>query len=82
MNCAPKLQAVSAYSPKLCAKCAPRKESGGVVKLVKGQLWYCCPVCGQKLHKLAPDAVCNGVTTFCKKCKWEGVMNIKERKGA
>lgn len=82
LNCAPKLQAVPAYSPKLCAKCAPRKESGGVVKLVKGQLWYCCPVCGQKLHKLAPDAVCNGVTTFCKKCKWEGVMNIKERKGA
>lgn len=82
MNCVPKLQAVSAYSPKLCAKCAPRKESGGVVKLVNGQLWYCCPVCGQKLHKLAPDAVCNGVTTFCRRCKWEGVMNIKERKGA
>lgn len=61
---------------------APRKESGGVVKLVTGQLWYCCPVCGQKLHKLAPDAVCNGVTTFCRRCKWEGVMNIKERKGA
>ena len=82
LNCAPKLQAVPAYSPKLCAKCAPRKESGGVVKLVNGQLWYCCPVCGQKLHKLAPDAVCNGVTTFCRRCKWEGVMNIKERKGA
>nr|DAW02711.1 MAG TPA: hypothetical protein [Caudoviricetes sp.] len=26
MNCAPKLQPVSAYLPKLCAKCAPRKE--------------------------------------------------------
>lgn len=82
LNCAPKMQTVSAYLPKLCAKCAPRKESGGVVKLLNGQLWYCCPVCGQKLHKLAPDAVCNGVTTFCKRCKWEGVMEIKSRKGA
>jgi len=82
LNCAPKMQAVSACLPKLCAKCAPRKESGGVVKLLNGQLWYCCPVCGQKLHKLAPDAVCNGVTTFCKRCKWEGVMEIKSRKGA
>ena len=40
------------------------------------------PFAQAKLHKLAPDAVCNGVTTFCRRCKWEGVMNIKERKGA
>lgn len=76
-KCAQKMQAVFAYSPRLCAMCAPRKEKG-MVKSVNGQLWYCCPVCGQKLHKLSPDAVCNGVTTFCKKCKWEGVMVVKK----
>lgn len=63
---------------QVCAK----KGEGGVVRLINGQLWYCCPVCGQKLHKLTPDAVCSGVITFCKKCKWEGVMNIRDRKGA
>ena len=63
---------------QVCAK----KGEGGVVRLINGQLWFCCPVCGQKLHKLTPDAVCSGVITFCKKCKWEGVMNIRDRKGA
>ena len=76
-KCAQKMQAVFAYSPRLCAMCAPRKEKG-MVKSVNGQLWYCCPVCGQKLHKLSPDAVCNGVTTFCRRCKWEGVMVVKK----
>lgn len=63
---------------QVCAK----KGEGGVVRLINGQLWYCCPVCGQKLHKLTPDAICSGVITFCRKCKWEGVMNIRDRKGA
>lgn len=61
----------------VCAK----KGAGGVVRLIGGRLWYCCPVCGQKLHKLTPDAMCSGVITFCKKCKWEGVMNIRDGKG-
>ena len=63
---------------QVCAK----KGEGGVVRLINGQLWYCCPVCGQKLHKLTPDAICSGVMTFCRRCKWEGVMNIRDRKGA
>ena len=63
---------------QVCAK----KGDGGVVRLINGQLWYCCPVCGQKLHKLTPDAICSGVMTFCRRCKWEGVMNIRDRKGA
>ena len=53
-----------------------------MVKKIGGQLWYCCPVCGQKLHIISPDAVCSGVTTICKKCKWKGEMNINMKRGA
>ena len=53
-----------------------------MVKLIKGRLWYCCPKCGQKLHPITATANCHGVTTFCKKCNWEGPMEIKSEKGA
>ena len=35
-----------------------------------------------RLFAEAVRQVCNGVTTFCRKCKWEGVIEIKSRKGA
>nr|DAI49748.1 MAG TPA: cysteine-rich protein [Caudoviricetes sp.] len=53
-----------------------------MIKLINGCLWFCCPLCGQKLHKIAPDAVCSGVTTHCKRCRWEGEINIGTKKGA
>lgn len=53
-----------------------------MVKLINGRLWYCCPACGQKLHQIAANAVCIGVTTHCRRCGWEGEMNIEAKKGA
>lgn len=50
-----------------------------MVKRIKGQLWYCCPVCGQKLHLMVPGAICSGVLTSCRRCKWSGVMEIKQK---
>lgn len=45
--------------------------------------WFCCPVCGKKLHRIEPGAVCHGVTTFCKQCKWTGFIDIDHtKKGA
>lgn len=53
-----------------------------MIKQINGRLWFCCPVCGKKLHPLAPGAICSGVFTQCRKCKWEGPMEIKQKKGA
>lgn len=50
-----------------------------MIKLIGGELYFCCPKCGKKLHRISPDAACNGVTTFCKQCKWEGELIIKQR---
>ena len=61
----------------MCAK----KTEDNMVKLIGGELWYCCPFCGQKIHKIEPDANCHGVTTFCKKCKKEVPLEIKADKG-
>lgn len=31
--------------------------------------WYKCPECGQKLFKIAPDAVIKGIQIKCKQCR-------------
>lgn len=53
------------------------------IKLIHGTLWLICPKCGKKLHPITADAECHGVGTSCKKCGWNGFINIngkKERK--
>lgn len=54
-----------------------------MVKLIGGELWYCCPLCGQKLHEIAPWAKCTGVKTKCKRCKQIITIEIEgaERNG-
>lgn len=53
-----------------------------MIQKIKGQLWFCCPYCGQKLHEITKEANCHGVLTYCKKCKREILMEIKAVKGA
>lgn len=48
-----------------------------MVKSINGVLWYCCPVCGQKLFKVGKNAQCSGIYLLCKKCKWNGEIIIK-----
>lgn len=49
-----------------------------MIRIINGRRWYCCPECGQKLHILAPGALCIGVVTRCRRCRWEGEMNIQK----
>lgn len=52
------------------------------IRLIGGELWFCCPNCGQKLHQIAPTANCHGVTTYCKRCRKVVQMEISNTKGA
>lgn len=43
-----------------------------MLKRIEGQMWYCCPCCGQKLLKVMGwDTHCSGLEGVCKKCKRE-----------
>ncbi len=53
-----------------------------MIRKIGRMLYFCCPQCGQRLHKITAKAECHGVTTFCKRCKWEGLMEIKTEKEA
>ncbi len=54
-----------------------------MVKQIKGQLWFCCPKCGKRLHPVLPGAVCRGVMERCRgklpdgtPCGWTGEIRI------
>lgn len=47
-----------------------------MVKTINDAQWYCCPVCGQKLFKIAPGAFAKGILMLCRKCKNEIEVNI------
>lgn len=43
-----------------------------MLKRIKGQVWFCCPCCEQKLLKVVDwDASGQGLEGICKKCKCE-----------
>lgn len=62
-----------------------------MLKRIKGQVWFCCPCCEQKLLKVVGwDASSHGLEGICKKCKseyeisisreeLEAVMTVEER---
>ena len=48
-----------------------------MIKEINGKTWFCCPVCGQKIHPVRPGA--QGVFAMCKgkkpdggRCNWAG----------
>jgi len=48
-----------------------------MVKEIDGQMWFCCPACGKKIHPVLPGA--RGVIAVCKqkradgtRCNWTG----------
>lgn len=54
-----------------------------MIKKINGQEWFCCPVCGKKLHPVVPGAVCRGLLAKCRgklpdgsKCTWTGEIKI------
>lgn len=53
-----------------------------MVKTINGNLWFCCPRCGNKLHPVEQDAICHGIITECVRCKWRGPMEVPNDKGA
>lgn len=44
------------------------------IKTTRG--WLCCPVCGQRLHKLLPETEAKNFVIYCRKCGRESVVNI------
>nr|DAG28392.1 MAG TPA: zinc-ribbon domain protein [Caudoviricetes sp.] len=53
-----------------------------MVKLIKGQPWYLCPVCNQKMFPVRDGAVCKGVIIPCRRCgeAREMIINYREIK--
>lgn len=44
---------------------------------IQGRVWFCCPVCGQKLLQVVDfDASCHGLEGVCKKCKCEYPLTV------
>lgn len=48
-----------------------------MIRDINGKTWFCCPVCGQKIHPVKPGA--QGVFAMCKgkkpdggRCDWAG----------
>lgn len=48
-----------------------------MIQHIDGRAWFCCPVCGQKIHPVLPGA--RGVLAQCKgrmpdgsRCRWTG----------
>lgn len=39
--------------------------------------WYCCDHCGQKLFRVAKNALCKGIEVKCKKCRKIVKVNIE-----
>lgn len=55
-----------------------------MIREIDGQIWFCCPECGKKLHTVAPGA--RGVFVWCRgrradgsRCTWRGEIRCPER---
>lgn len=52
-----------------------------MIKIYNGETWFCCPICGQKIHPVKPGA--RGVMVVCKgkyngrRCTWAGEITYK-----
>lgn len=54
-----------------------------MIKNINGTTWFCCPVCGKKIHPVKLGA--NGVFVTCRqkrqdgtKCGWKGEIVYKK----
>ena len=54
-----------------------------MVKIIRGQAWFCCPECGKKIHPVRKGA--RGVYVMCKgkhkdgtRCYWRGEIRYDE----
>ena len=45
-------------------------------KIMTNVRWLCCPVCGQRLHKLLPQTEAKNFVIYCRKCGNESIVNI------
>lgn len=55
-----------------------------MIRNIDGQIWFCCPECGKKLHPVAPGA--RGVFVKCpgrypdgQRCNWAGEIRCPEQ---
>ncbi len=47
-----------------------------MIKIVKGQTWYCCPHCGKALFPVRTDTAIKNLQFRCKACKHDIEVNI------
>ncbi len=52
----------------------PTAKPPGTTERGTGIIWYCCPVCGQKIFKIKKDAKACGIEVKCKKCR--NIINV------
>lgn len=51
-----------------------KTDDYGKIKTSRG--WLCCPVCGQRLHKLLPETEAKNFVIYCRHCRKESIVNI------
>ena len=54
-----------------------------MIKQIDGHDWFCCPVCGKKIHPVLPGAYgvlvkCSGRTREGQRCSWSGEIKYNE----
>lgn len=54
-----------------------------MLKQISGRVWFCCPLCGKKIHPVKPGArgvyaKCKGKTETGLPCNWSGEITYNE----